>query len=72
MYPVGFRATKFHFGKDWEMGIDETDLGPLFKVKAVDGPEFAGYSPTAPWSDACNALFGQVCVRLVGPSMHIF
>ncbi|KAJ3411984.1 hypothetical protein HDV05_001413 [Chytridiales sp. JEL 0842] len=73
MYPVGFRATKFHFGKDWEMRIEESDLGPLFIVKALDGPEFSGYAPTSPWTDACIALFGPNSnVRCSGPTMFSF
>ena len=43
------------------MWVEASDLGPLFKVKPDDdGPEFSGYSPTAPWTDACTILFGKV------------
>eukprot|EP00959_Pyramimonas_sp_CCMP1952_P058720 1226151-Pyramimonas_sp.AAC.2 len=32
-YPVGFRATKPHFGREYEMRIEEGPVGPVFKVR---------------------------------------
>ena len=31
-YPVGFRATKFQFGRTYEMRIEAGPTGPVFKV----------------------------------------
>ena len=32
-YPVGYRATKSHFGRLYEMTIQQDTFGPVFKVR---------------------------------------
>ncbi|KAJ3314934.1 hypothetical protein HDU76_002294 [Blyttiomyces sp. JEL0837] len=72
-YPVGFKATKNQFGKDWTMLIEEGPEGPIFHVQPNDGPEFVGATPTGPWTDACIALFGNTAkTRVSGPHQFGF
>ncbi|KAJ3193871.1 hypothetical protein HK101_003951 [Irineochytrium annulatum] len=67
-YPIGFKATKMHFGKEWTMTITDSSEGPIFTVQAEDGPMFVGASPTRPWTDVCIALFGKDSkTRVSGP-----
>ena len=66
IYPVGYRATKAHFGRDYEMEIEEGAAGPVFKVTDVGaGRTFAGPTPTKPWTDVCLSL--NTGARISGP-----
>ncbi|KAI8855245.1 hypothetical protein BC829DRAFT_3650 [Chytridium lagenaria] len=68
-YPIGFRATKSQYKRDWTMTIEDGgDLGPQFKVESNDGHVFVGSSPTRPWTDVCIQLYGkQSKTRVSGP-----
>ncbi|RKO87703.1 hypothetical protein BDK51DRAFT_14887, partial [Blyttiomyces helicus] len=67
-YPVGYRAKKHHFHRDWLMEIEDGGDGPVFKVISDNGKVFSGPSPTAPWTDICIALAGQHGkTRISGP-----
>ena len=60
-YPVGYRATKEIFGREYEMRIEAGPTGPIFSVK----DSVTGASPTKPWTDVCIAhRTGQ---RISGP-----
>ncbi|KAI9248742.1 hypothetical protein BY458DRAFT_445630, partial [Sporodiniella umbellata] len=52
-YPIGFKATKAHFGNVYDMEISlGTDGEPIFSVQ-VGSTVFTGKTPTAPWTEAC-------------------
>ncbi|RCH77896.1 hypothetical protein CU098_001130, partial [Rhizopus stolonifer] len=54
-YPVGYRATKSHFGNDYTMGIlppAKEGEGPVFTVQHKT-TTWTGPTPTAPWTEAC-------------------
>ncbi|KAG0749443.1 hypothetical protein G6F57_002255 [Rhizopus arrhizus] len=52
-YPIGYRATKSHFGNDYTMGITLSAEGePNFTVQ-INSTTFNGKTPTAPWTEAC-------------------
>lgn len=52
-YPIGYRATKSHFGNDYTMTISaDTDGAPVFIVQ-LNSQIFTGSTPTAPWTEAC-------------------
>ena len=55
-YPVGYRASKFHFGREWQMSIEEGMEGPVFKVWDQTGKTYTGVTPTGPWTDVCLAF----------------
>ena len=66
IYPVGYRATKTHFGRDYAMDIEEGAGGPVFKVTDLGtGQVFAGPTPTKPWTDVCLSL--NTGARISGP-----
>ncbi|KAJ3110603.1 hypothetical protein HDU96_006434 [Phlyctochytrium bullatum] len=73
-YPVGFRATKTQFGRDWTMTIEDgREVGPIFVVESNDGHVFKGTSPTRPWTDICIQLYGrQSKIRVSGPLQYGF
>ncbi|KAI9026965.1 hypothetical protein DFJ74DRAFT_604176, partial [Hyaloraphidium curvatum] len=75
-YPIGYMATKFHFGREWTMTIreapdpDSDEHGPLiFRVDDVANRlSFEGYSATTPWTAICihfEARHGKT--RISGP-----
>ncbi|KAI9322415.1 hypothetical protein BX666DRAFT_1849365, partial [Dichotomocladium elegans] len=69
LYPVGFKASKDHFGNTYHMSIEEgkPGEGPVFKVQVNDSKTvFVGSSPTAPWTDACKKSRSQG-TRVSGP-----
>ncbi|OBZ82200.1 hypothetical protein A0J61_09750 [Choanephora cucurbitarum] len=54
-YPIGYRATKSHFGNDYTMGIlppEREGEGPVFTVQH-NNTIWKGPTPTAPWTEAC-------------------
>ncbi|CEG82976.1 hypothetical protein RMATCC62417_16961 [Rhizopus microsporus] len=52
-YPIGYRATKSHFGNEYTMGIEANSNGePVFTVQ-LNSTTFTGKTPTAPWTEAC-------------------
>ncbi|KAI8347656.1 hypothetical protein BD560DRAFT_410943 [Blakeslea trispora] len=54
-YPIGYRATKSHFGNDYTMGIlspEKEGEGPVFTVQHKS-TIWKGPTPTAPWTEAC-------------------
>ncbi|GAA5804638.1 hypothetical protein HPULCUR_010140 [Helicostylum pulchrum] len=69
-YPIGYRATKSHFGNDYTMGISEGEDGPVFTVrhKAVT---WSGNTPTAPWTEACIKSKSS-STRVSGPLFYGF
>ncbi|KAI9480265.1 MAG: hypothetical protein EXX96DRAFT_173805 [Benjaminiella poitrasii] len=57
-YPIGYRATKSHFGNDYVMGISLAETkekdGPVFEVQLANKDvTWKGQTPTAPWTEAC-------------------
>jgi hypothetical protein len=71
-YPVGFRATKLHFGRVYEMRIEAGPTGPRFVVADAHpgGARYEGDTPTRPWTDVCLAhRTGQ---RISGPRFFGF
>ena len=59
-YPIGYKASKFHFGRHFDMEIvagdedDEDDMGPTFRVKDTGrGIVYEGKTPTQPWTKVC-------------------
>ncbi|ORX96134.1 hypothetical protein K493DRAFT_21141 [Basidiobolus meristosporus CBS 931.73] len=53
-YPVGYRATKEHLGRVFDMNIRSGDKGPIFEVAQVGTLQrWQGPTPTAPWTEAC-------------------
>lgn len=69
-YPVGFKATKGHFGNMYTMRIEEganPEDGPIFTVQVNQTDTiFKGYTPTAPWTEACKKSRSQG-TRVSGP-----
>ncbi|KAI9492490.1 hypothetical protein BDB00DRAFT_976966 [Zychaea mexicana] len=73
-YPIGFKATKSHFGNDYTMTIEEgkPNEGPVFKVYVNSSKTvFTGGTPTAPWTDACKKSKSQG-TRVSGPLFYGF
>ncbi|KAJ3038582.1 hypothetical protein HDV00_000513 [Rhizophlyctis rosea] len=68
-YPVGFRASKVHFDREWTMKIEHGgDVGPVFSVTGSNGTTYSGSTPTKPWTDVCIALAGRHGkTRISGP-----
>lgn len=53
-YPVGYRASKVHFGRVWIMSIEAGECGPVFRVTDEEtGQSHVGPSPTKPWTAVC-------------------
>ncbi|KAI9226902.1 MAG: hypothetical protein DHS80DRAFT_18034, partial [Piptocephalis tieghemiana] len=65
-YPVGYRAAKRHFGREWEMRIEKGEEGPVFVVRDGSGVSFRGDSPTKPWTDVC-LKYTTTGTRVSGP-----
>ncbi|KAL0083373.1 hypothetical protein F4703DRAFT_1905172 [Phycomyces blakesleeanus] len=73
-YPIGFRATKAHFGNDYAMVIEKgpDGEGPVFTVQVNGtGTVFKGATPTGPWTEACKRSKSQG-TRVSGPLFHGF
>ncbi|KAI9030140.1 hypothetical protein CLU79DRAFT_425530 [Phycomyces nitens] len=73
-YPIGFRATKNHFGNDYGMLIEKgpEGEGPVFTVQINGtGTIFKGATPTGPWTEACKRSKSQG-TRVSGPLFHGF
>ncbi|ORX54022.1 hypothetical protein DM01DRAFT_1335871, partial [Hesseltinella vesiculosa] len=73
-YPIGFRATKSHFGNNYTMTISEgkPGEGPVFSVRVNESQTtFEGPTPTAPWTDACKRSNSQG-TRVSGPLFYGF
>ena len=70
-FPVGYRARKTHFGREWEMRIDAGECGPSFVVTDVaTGELHAGDSPTQPWTKVC--VKKGLGTRISGPQFFGF
>ena len=70
-FPVGYRARKTHFGREWEMRIDAGECGPSFVVTDVaTGESHAGDSPTQPWTKVC--VKKGLGTRISGPQFFGF
>eukprot|EP00122_Pirum_gemmata_P001158 Pgem_evm1s1035 len=41
-YPVGYKASKIHFGRMYDMEITASEDGPVFSVKQRDGKGYSG------------------------------
>ncbi|KAI8047384.1 hypothetical protein BDF21DRAFT_209746 [Thamnidium elegans] len=69
-YPIGYRATKSHFGNDYTMGITAGEDGPVFTVqhKSIT---WSGNTPTAPWTEACIKSKSS-STRVSGPLFYGF
>ncbi|KAI8053228.1 hypothetical protein BDF22DRAFT_683366 [Syncephalis plumigaleata] len=66
-YPVGYRASKHHFGREYWMTIEADEEGPIFSVFTEDGRHnFQGRTPTFPWTQACVASTTKG-TRISGP-----
>lgn len=65
LYPVGYVATRIHWGLSFEMTIQESAEGPLFTVRQENGAVFSGSSPTFPWTQHCLAR--KTGERISGP-----
>ncbi|RKP08525.1 hypothetical protein THASP1DRAFT_15567, partial [Thamnocephalis sphaerospora] len=67
-YPVGFRASKTHFGREYWMTIEEGEDGPAFNVSMGSDRRhsFHGQTPTQPWTQACLASSSKG-TRISGP-----
>ncbi|KAG0166687.1 hypothetical protein DFQ28_006964 [Apophysomyces sp. BC1034] len=73
-YPIGYRATKSHFGNNYTMSIEKglPGEGPVFTVQVnSSGAVFKGMTPTAPWTDACKRSNSQG-TRVSGPLFYGF
>ncbi|CAO3597689.1 unnamed protein product [Absidia cylindrospora] len=70
-YPIGYRATKSHFGNQYTMTISEGEEGPLFSVQVNSSEIFTGHTPTAPWTTACLKSKSQG-TRVSGPLFYGF
>ncbi|KAI8340245.1 hypothetical protein BC941DRAFT_338529, partial [Chlamydoabsidia padenii] len=70
-YPIGYRATKAHFGNQYTMTISEGENGPLFSVQVNSSQTFTGATPTAPWTTACLKSKSQG-TRVSGPLFYGF
>ncbi|KAI8972716.1 hypothetical protein BDB01DRAFT_854374 [Pilobolus umbonatus] len=70
-YPIGYRATKSHFGNDYSMTISADSKGvPVFTVQ-MKSQVFSGGTPTAPWTEACiKSKFSTT--RVSGPLFYGF
>ena len=65
-YPVGYRASKTHFGRSWTMTIDAGEVGPIFRVvDDASGAVFEGVTPTKPWTAVCESM--RTKTRISGP-----
>ena len=65
-YPVGYVATKHHFGEPWRMTVETGEVGPVFRVTNVrTGRTFVGPSPTKPWTAVCESI--KTRTRISGP-----
>jgi hypothetical protein len=65
-YPAGYVASKHHFGTHYEMRIDTSEFGPVFRVTNTQtGLTFTGHSPTKPWTEHCLAM--KTKTRISGP-----
>ncbi|KAI8889467.1 hypothetical protein K501DRAFT_208490 [Backusella circina FSU 941] len=71
-YPIGYEATKSHFGNDYTMKILAGEAGepPLFTVQ-VGSTIFKGNTPTAPWTEACIKSKSS-STRVSGPLFYGF
>ena len=70
-FPVGYRARKVHFGREWEMRIDAGECGPCFSVlNLATGECFTGETPTKPWTRVCVSL--RLGTRISGPQFFGF
>ena len=70
-FPVGYRARKVHFGREWEMRIDAGECGPSFSVvNMATGEVFTGETPTKPWTRVCVSL--RLGTRISGPQFFGF
>lgn len=72
-YPIGYRATKTHFGNDYTMGILPPKVegeGPIFTVQHKS-KVWIGITPTAPWTEACLKSKSHT-TRVSGPLVNIF
>ncbi|CAO3611777.1 unnamed protein product [Cunninghamella blakesleeana] len=73
-YPVGYRASKNHFGNSYTMTISEgaEGEGPIFTVQVNNSNLiFKGSTPTAPWTIACIKSKSQG-TRVSGPLFYGF
>ncbi|KAI7877596.1 hypothetical protein K492DRAFT_150315, partial [Lichtheimia hyalospora FSU 10163] len=71
-YPIGFRASKQHFGNTYHMAIEKGEDGPVFKVQVNESKTiFEGATPTAPWTEACKKSKSQG-TRVSGPLFYGF
>ncbi|KAI9593158.1 hypothetical protein BDF19DRAFT_467314 [Syncephalis fuscata] len=69
-YPVGYRASKYHFGREYWMTIEADEDGPIFAVFTEDRQHnFEGRTPTQPWTQACLASTTKG-TRISGPLLH--
>ncbi|UPR04828.1 hypothetical protein HOP50_18g81730 [Chloropicon primus] len=65
-YPVGYKATKWHFNKLYTMWIEAGEYGPTFAVREEEtNLVFRGESPTKPWTKVC--LHKRLGTRISGP-----
>jgi hypothetical protein len=72
-YPVGYFASKYHFGYEFSMWISKNNNGPVFHVLCEDGCHFQGTTPTKPWTDVCLHFQSKVGkTRLSGPLLYGF
>ena len=70
-FPVGYRARKVHFGREWEMRIDAGECGPSFSVvNLTTGEVFTGETPTKPWTRVC--VSARLGTRISGPQFFGF
>ena len=65
-YPVGYKATKWHFNRHYTMWIEAGEYGPIFAVREDSSNiVFRGESPTKPWTKVC--LHKRTGARISGP-----
>ena len=64
-FPVGYRARKVHFGREWEMRIDWRVRPVLSVLNLATGECFTGETPTKPWTRVCVSL--RLGTRISGP-----
>ncbi|KJE92481.1 hypothetical protein, variant [Capsaspora owczarzaki ATCC 30864] len=69
-YPVGYHASKAHFGNLYQMRIEESPSGPVFVVQHGE-EEWRGTNPTTPWTQACLRSNSPGC-RVSGPLLFGF
>lgn len=68
-YPIGWKASKLHFGKLYHMEVKEgpPGNGPIFEVYEEGGSvRFQGNTPTKPWTEVCLRS-KSVGTRVSGP-----